>query len=117
MQKTEGKLKIPRENSKFGGKTQNTKGKVKIPREKQKPEGKQFSLLKYQPDELPLRGFQTWWPYVSRPQGRHYIGLDGLKLNFVHNFSTKQHFSMKFWILATLMLKGSHVIILVKFDL
>ena len=40
---------------------------------------------------------------MSRPQGRHYIGLDGLKLNFVHNFSTKQHFSMKFWILATLM--------------
>ena len=57
MQKTEGKLKIPRENSKFGGKTQNTKGKVKIPREKQKPEGKQFSLLKYQPDELPLSSF------------------------------------------------------------
>ena len=63
-----------------------------------------------------VRGFQNWWPYVSRPQGRHYIGLDGLKLNYVHNFSTKQHFSMKFWILATLMLKGSHVTILVKFD-
>ena len=63
-----------------------------------------------------VRGFQNWWPYVSRPQGHHYTGLDGLKLNFVHNFSTKQHFSMKFWILATLMLKGSHVTILVKFD-
>ena len=53
---------------------------------------------------------------MSRPQGRHYIGLDGLKLNFVYNFPTKQHFSMKFWILATLMLKGSHVTILVNFD-
>ena len=63
-----------------------------------------------------VRGFQNWWPYVWRPKGRHYIGLDGLKLNFVHNFSTKQHFSMKFWILATLMLKGSHVTILFKFD-
>ena len=63
-----------------------------------------------------VRGFQNWWPYVWRPKGRHYIGLDGLKLNFVHNFSTEQHFSMKFWILATLMLKGSHVTILVNFD-
>ena len=63
-----------------------------------------------------VKGFQNWKPHEWRPQGRHYIGLDGLKLNFVHNFPTKQHFSMKFWILATLMLKGSHVTILVKFD-
>ena len=63
-----------------------------------------------------VKGFQNWRPHEWRPQGRHYIGLDGLKLNFVHNFPTKQHFSMKFWILATLMLKGSHVTILVNFD-
>ena len=63
-----------------------------------------------------VKGFQNWRPHEWRPQGRHYIGLDGLKLNFVYNFPTKQHFSMKFWILATLMLKGSHVTILVNSD-
>merc|ERR1712219_77067 len=63
-----------------------------------------------------VKGFQNRRPHECRPQGRHYIGLDGLKLNFVHNFPTKQYFSMKFWILATLMLKGFHVTILVNFD-
>ena len=63
-----------------------------------------------------VKGSQNWRPHEWRPQGRHYIGLDGLKLNYVHNFPTKQHFSMKFWILVTFMLKGSHATILVNFD-
>ena len=40
MQKTEGKVKIPRENSKFGGKSQNTEGKLKNWRENAKNGGK-----------------------------------------------------------------------------
>ena len=49
-------------------------------------------------------------------KGRQHIDLDGGKLTFEHNFSTKQYFSMKFWILVTFMLKGSHATILVNFD-
>ena len=43
-------------------------------------------------------------------------GLDGLKPRHVHNFLTKQHFKLKFWILAILMAIRFHVTILTKFD-
>ena len=58
----------------------------------------------------------VWRPYLWRLQGCHYIGLDGLKLTFVHNFSMQQHFSMKFRILAVLMIEGFQVTILVNVD-
>ena len=63
-----------------------------------------------------VKGFWNWVLYQWRPQGCRYIGLDGLKPRHVHNFLTKQHFKMKFWILAILMAIRFHVTILTKFD-
>ena len=63
-----------------------------------------------------VKGFWNWVLYQWRPQGCRYIGLDGLKPRHVHNFLTKQHFKLKFWILAILMAIRFHVTILTKFD-
>ena len=62
-----------------------------------------------------VKGFWNWVLYQWRPQGCRYIGLDGLKPRHVHNFLTKQHFKLKFWILAILMTNRFHVTNLTKF--